>query len=75
MFELRKTLTLIAARSIVTVSRLVALFNLKLQIESQTFATSTERTQSLLQRIVNAKSLIHFSVRVETSHTASLQVG
>ena len=30
MFELRKTLTLIAARSIVTVSRLVALFSLKL---------------------------------------------
>jgi hypothetical protein len=41
-----------------------------LQIESQTYATSTEQIHSLHQRLVHAGGLPHFSVKVETSHTA-----
>jgi hypothetical protein len=46
-----------------------------LRTESQTCATSTGQIHSLHPRLVHEAGLPHSSVRVEISHTASLQAG
>ena len=47
----------------------------RLRTESQTGATSTGQIHSLHLRHAHEAGLPHFSVRVEISHTALLQVG
>jgi hypothetical protein len=46
-----------------------------LRTENQIYATSTEQIHSLRPRLVHAGGLPHFSVKVETLHTAQLQFG
>ena len=46
-----------------------------LRTENQIYATSTEQIHSSHQHRVHAEGLLHFSVKVETSHTALPQAG